>query len=257
MVHRSGYISSCGRLWLWSYTKVQKALPSVDFRPCPSAWRLHMGHQDFVCFFSIAFVAVSRYDWGVHVPRWCRRRVSTRKDHIQGIKHESFPASCTLFVLVDALIACVFWETRTTTETQIGAQMCQWLSVNGVILAGRRSYSSFLLAWSICQCWGRHWWFGAPVELHVMIQIAVTPCPFLWTISCCHVPPGFVNSSDMPEAIKLNVMSSGISLDRCLSCVTWFSGLAVWPLWVLWLLWTPKDVLSWFWLDSQKWGLQL
>ena len=116
---------------------------------------------------SIAFVAVSRYDWGVHVPRWCRRRVLIRKDHIQGIKHESFPASCTFF-LVDALIACMFWETRTTTETQIGAQMCQWLSVNGVILAGRRSYSSFLLAWSICQCWGRHWWFGAPVELHVL-----------------------------------------------------------------------------------------
>ena len=130
---------------------------------------------------SIAFVAVSRYDWGVHVPRWCRRRALIRKDHIQGIKHESFPASCTLFILVDALIACMFWETRTTTETQIGAQMCQWLSVNGVILAGRRSYSSFLLAWSICQCWGRHWWFGAPVELHVMIQIAVTPCPFLWS----------------------------------------------------------------------------
>ena len=44
-------------------------------------------------------------------------------------------------------------------------------------------------------------------------------------ISCCHVPPGFVNSSDMPEAIKLNVMSSGISLDRCLMVFVVFMSL--------------------------------
>lgn len=69
----------------------------------------------------------------------------------------------------------------------------------------------------------------------------------LGTISC-HVPPGFVNSSDMPEAIKLNVMSSGIS--AC--CVYVTNGSVVWP---------PcdfcdfcglnQDLLSWFWLDSR------
>ena len=92
-----------------------------------------------------------------------------REDHIQCIKQESFPASYTLFVLVDALIACMLWETRTTTESQIGAQF--FLSDSG-------SMESF---WQVGGVILHSSWLGAFVNVGAAIDGLVPQLIYMWS----------------------------------------------------------------------------